>query len=321
MSRVTGAPVALAGCGAVGGALTGLLSDAGVALDAHPILVRTPERHRALRPGLNFTGSVETFLTSDAPVVVELLGGVDTAREVVETALGRGAHVVTANKALIAAHGPELVRLAERTGGSLRFDAAVGGGVPVVRTLQGALSGIPVARISGILNGTANFLLTRFEEGVPEDEALREAQEEGYAEADPARDLDGRDVEDKLRVLAWVAWGALQEELRVDRSGLPDDAAEWAVDAYNRGARVRLVAEAERVAGGVRATVACREVARDSEAGRARGVENFARIETACGTYVLSGPGAGGPPTAAAVLADVRAAVASATTPPLRYHA
>jgi homoserine dehydrogenase len=193
--------------------------------------------------------------------------------------------------------------------------------VPVVRTIRSTFAEIPIRRISGILNGTANYLLTRFEEGAGEAEALAAAQEAGYAEADPSRDLDGRDVADKASVLAWVAWGVHPEELRIARNGLPADAEDRARSALARGRRLRLVVDVRPDgSGGAEAEVRCREVPESSELGRTRGVQNTVLLETACGDYSLTGPGAGGVPTALALFADVRAAVERSATVPARMN-
>jgi homoserine dehydrogenase len=304
----------------VGGAFLELLDASSAPLPITRVLVRDPGRKRSESARRHsVTDDLSDFLAVQADVVVEAIGGVERAAEIARATLRRGAWFVTANKALVAAHGPELADLARLHRGGFRFDASVGGGVPVVRTLMGTFADVPVRRISGILNGTANYLLTRFEEGEGAEEALATAQAEGYAEADPSRDLDGRDVADKAAVLAWVAWGVQPRNLEVRREGLPSDAADRARAAVARGRRFRLVADL-RHAGPGAATVAieCREVPETSPMGLTRGVGNTVAIETPCGDYTLTGPGAGGPPTAAAMLADVRAAIERSSTQPAR---
>ena len=169
--------------------------------------------------------------------------------------LGRGGRLVTANKALMAVRGVTLSALARRSGGWLGFEASVGGGVPMVRTLRHALAGQPVRGFRGILNGTANYVLTRLEAGDDLSAAIASAQERGLAEADPSRDLDGRDVADKLAILAWIAWGVDPGSVRVDRTGLPRDAATQVRSAGNRGGRLRLVGECRQGPSGLTASV------------------------------------------------------------------
>ncbi len=313
MSGLSTVPrLALAGCGAVGAAFVDLVRAGERRYGIETVLVRDPGRPRAcVADGLSFTTNPADLHAAEADVVVEAMGGLDTALDLARATLERGASYVTANKSLVATHGTELAAIGERTGGDLGFDAAVGGGVPVVRSLRETFAGTPVGRISGILNGTANYLLTRVEEGEPWALALASAQAAGYAEADPSRDLDGRDVADKVAVLAWVAWGVPRAGVQISREGLPTDAAERARAAVGRGQRLRLVADLRPDgAGGALGEIRCDEVPADSAFGRTRGAGNTITIETGCGDFTLSGPGAGGPPTALALLADVRAAVA-----------
>lgn len=300
--------VALAGCGAVGGSLAGLLARHPERWSLQGGLVRDLGKERSPHLSrIDLTDDPDRLAAWPTDVLVEALGGVEPARTLVVSALSRGVSVVTANKALIAAHGPELQALALRHGAALAFDAAVGGGIPTVRTLQTAFGGVEVQALRGILNGTANFLLTRLEEGATYAAALGEARSAGIAEADPARDVDGRDAADKIRILAWLAWGVPPAQIEVDCSGIVPDPEGLVAAAAARGRRVRLVAEAHRTGrSGVRARVAAVEVSPDSIEARTRGVDNLLRIETReCGAYSFSGPGAGGAATASAVLADL----------------
>ena len=140
-------------------------------------------------------------------MLVEAIGGVTTARTLVETALRRGIRVVTANKALLAARGPQLQQLAHTHGTRIDFEGAVAGAIPVVRCIRSGAAGVGIERVSGILNGTSNFVLDQLAEGASLADAIAVAQQRGYAEADPTRDLSGEDAEDKLRVLAWLIFG------------------------------------------------------------------------------------------------------------------
>ncbi len=310
--------VALAGCGAVGGSLAGLLARDPDRWSLQGGLVRDLTKDRPPHlDQVDLTDDPKRLEALPADVLIEALGGVEPALTLVASALSRGISVVTANKALIAAHGPELRALAHRNGAMLAFDAAVGGGIPTVRTLMTAFGGIEVRRLSGILNGTANFLLTRLEEGATYAAALREARSAGIAEADPARDVDGRDAADKIRILAWLAWGVPPAEIDVECSGIVPDPESRVAAAMARGRRVRLVAHAERAGpSGVLARVAAVEVMPDSPEARTRGVDNLLQIETRdCGAYSFAGPGAGGAATASAVLADLIAVSDRGATP------
>lgn len=307
--------VALAGCGTVGGGLLRLMQthrDAvrrrlGRGVEVVSVLVRDPSRGRPHAPGEDLvTTDPAVLLAAGADVVVEAIGGLIPAGEIVRDALARGAHVVTANKALLAAHGPSLLRLAGARGVRLEFEAAVGGAVPVVRTLREQLAGQGVERIRGVINGTTNFILDRLAEGAEWSVAVAEAQQLGFAEADPSRDLDGRDAEDKLRVLAWLGFHADPRTVPVRRAGISPALAPLAREAAAGGRTVRLVAElareGRRLAGRIGPQVLD---ARDPLA-LARGEENAFEIHSAsAGVIRLSGKGAGGSATASAVLADL----------------
>jgi len=310
--------VALAGCGAVGGALLDRLLDGGTVagrrISVVRVLVRraTAPRPRVL-PGDTWTTILDRFLRTPADVIVEAIGGLAPAGAIAEHVLGRGGRLVTANKALVAARGATLSALARRSGGWFGFEGSVGGGVPVVRTLRHALAGQPVRGFRGILNGTANYVLTRLEAGDDLTAAVASAQARGLAEADPSRDLDGRDVADKLAILAWLAWGVEPDRVRVSRRGIPRDAARQVRTLGARGGRLRLVGECRTGPDGIVASVGPEVVPAESALGLAVGEQNHLEIDLGWGTPVaLSGPGAGGKPTAAALWSDlVDAAVAS----------
>lgn len=307
--------VTLAGRGTVGGALLGLLRDRAATIEeAHglrfevvSVLTRDPQRTRpvAVPPQL-LTTDVEAFNRTDADLVVEAIGGLEPARRIARSALARGRGFVTANKALIAAHGVELESLAHDRGTCLSYEAAVAGGVPVIRVLRESLRQSGIGAIRGILNGTSNFILVRMAEGLSFDAALREAQTRGFAEADPTRDISGQDAADKIAILAWEAFGIPPAALPVRRTGLlphPDRIVE---DARALGGTARLVAEAIRSPEGVAACVEPALVGSSSTFARTAAEENLVVIETRSnGTIRLSGPGAGGEPTASAVLSDM----------------
>lgn len=307
------ATIALAGCGRVGGALLGLIAErnarAPVAerFEIDRVLVRNRNGRRSPIPGdLRVVTDPDAFLDSPATTAVEAIGGIEPALGIARRTLERGANFITANKALIARHGPELQQIAITTGARLRFEGAVGGGIPIVRTLRSAFSGTRIRRITGILNGTCNFILSAMEDGRTFAGALEDARRRGFAEADASRDLDGRDADDKIRILAWIAWGIDPSAMRTDIEGLGEDPDALVSHARERGTRVRLIAECRLEQGAVRAFV--RPVLAPPMSGFARtiGADNRIRIETTgTGVYVLSGPGAGGIETAAAVFADL----------------
>lgn len=307
--------VALAGCGVVGSELVRLLQTHGAAIEqAHGvrvevvrILVREPEKARAVDLSATlFTSDVEAFLRTPAGVVVEAMGGLDPAERIARATLSRGARLVTANKALIGAVGPDLVGLAGAAGGRLDFEAAVGGGIPVIRVLRDALQEGPVHRIRAILNGTTNYILTHLERGVPFDRALQEAQRNGFAEADPTRDLDGTDASDKIRILGWLAYGVPPHALPVRRRGILPDPDRLARDAAAAGGAVRLLAECGSEAGAISAVVEPVIVPAGSEFARTVAEQNHVSIDFGWSRPIaLSGPGAGGLPTASALLGDI----------------
>ena len=309
--------IALAGCGVVGGELVRLveqqratLSEAhGLDIEIVRVLVRDTTRSR---PGVHddslLTSDVDEFLGSDADVVVEALGGLDPAGRIAAATLGRGARFVTANKALIAAHGTELSTLAARNGGSIRFDAAVGGGVPVLRLIESALGGTSPQLVRGILNGTSNFILTLLEHGKSYEGALAEARRRGFAEADPGRDLDGRDSADKIAIVAWRAFGIAPEKVIVRRRGLLPSPERLVRIAQLADGRLRLVADCELVDAG-RSVVASVEpvvVRTNSALGRTLFEDNRVELHTGWNAPLCAtGPGAGGAPTATAILSDL----------------
>jgi homoserine dehydrogenase len=306
--------IALAGCGVVGGSLLRLLRERapylearlGVHFEIARVLVRDRARPRALAlPRHLLTSDPDEFLSTDADIVVEAIGGLRPAREIARATLRAGRDLVTANKALLALHGAELARLAAQTGAHLEFEAAVGGGTPIVALLRDSLAESGVESVRGILNGTSNYILTRISEGKRYADALGEAQRAGFAEADPTRDLDGTDAADKIRILAWLAFGADPAKIEVDRRGIlpePDRLTSTA-----RSGRVfRMVAECTHIDGLVRARVRPVLVEPGSEWGRTRDEENLIMVETRWnGTIKVAGPGAGGPPTASALLGDI----------------
>ncbi|MEO7999221.1 MAG: homoserine dehydrogenase [Gemmatimonadaceae bacterium] len=313
--------VALAGCGHVGSALLDLFAEHSAsdrAIEVTGVLVRDAHRDRpsltkAINSGLSRTSAItdpDQLLNGEVDVLVELIGGITTAHSLVKAALGRGIRVVTANKALLATCGPTLTALAARHNTTLDYEGAVAAAVPVIRCLRSGAAGVGVQRISGILNGTTNVVLEKVSAGESLASAIAFAQREGFAEADPTRDLSGEDAEDKLRVLAWLAFGIDPAQLEVERRGIDEATATWAATAAKNGDRVKLIASVRREHDRIIAKVVP-ELVRGSEAwASVEGPSNRIVIESdSAGALVLHGPGAGGRATAGAVYGDIFRAV------------
>ena len=244
----------------------------------------------------------------DVDVVVELIGGADgAAYQLVKTALENGKHVVTANKALIARHGPELAAIAEAKGVSLKCEAAVAGGIPVIKTLKEGLAANQFTRVAGILNGTCNYILTAMEkDGRDFSDVLKEAQALGYAEADPGFDIDGVDAAHKLVILAAMAFSTRVEMAAVHIEGIRHITATDIDYAAQLGMRIKLLGIAQLAEGGVELRVHPCMVPLESPIARVEGVINAVEMQCdALGGLFLEGPGAGRGPTASAVVADI----------------
>jgi homoserine dehydrogenase len=253
-----------------------------------------------------WTEDFETILESDADVVLELVGGLEPAGKWVRRALEAGKSVVTANKKLIAYQGIELEKLARSKGVHLRYGAAVAGGIPVIPGLQHGLAGDCVTRIEGILNGTCNFILSKMEEGAEFMEVLREAQALGYAEADPTEDVDGFDARAKLVILSRLALHADLDPQEIPCRSIREVGAVDFAYARELGCTIRQIARAELRNGDVLASVGPMLVPKASPLAWSRGTENTVLVGGRYGgDVVFSGHGAGGHPTAVAVVSDV----------------
>ncbi len=255
-----------------------------------------------------WTDNIASVLSSDADVVIELIGGITPAEQIVREALASGKSVVTANKQLIARHGPELLQLAARHGSQLEFGASVAGGVPVLPALRAGLSGDRLHGIAGILNGTCNYILSRIESArIPFSEALEEAQARGYAEADASEDLDGGDARAKLAILALAGLHAqvTPESIRA-RTIRPLDAVDFDY-AAELGCTIRQISRGELKGETLFAEVGPCLVAENSPFGR---VQRNLNLVLTSGKYggdmAFLGAGAGGDPTAVAVVSDVK---------------
>jgi homoserine dehydrogenase len=262
-------------------------------------------------------GSFDDILaTSD--LVVEVMGGLDPARDYVLRAMAAGKHVVTANKQLLSQHGEELWAAARSHGVQLRFEAAVAGVVPVIRVLQESLAAAHVDRLHGIVNGTTNFILSRMADtGASYEDALAEAQELGYAEADPTEDVNGKDAAAKMAILARLAFNTPVHLDQVPYEGIEAITADDMEYARDLGLGLKLIGTAERVGGGLSVRVHPVFLYGEHPLASVNGPFNAVTIESQSITEItLSGPGAGGPQTASAVLGDVISAmIPPASTP------
>ncbi len=301
--------VAICGFGTVGSSVARILTDSKPAgLELTHIFNRGVERKRVhwTGPHVAWTDSIDAILHSDADVIVELVGGLDPAGSWVRRALESGKSVVTANKKLIAFHGGELEGLAESKGGHLKYGAAVAGGIPVIPGLEQGLAGDRIERIEGILNGTCNFILSRMEEGVEYATVLSTAQSRGYAEADPTEDVGGFDARAKLAILMRLA---LRAEVNPDEIVPRTITTISPVDfsyAQILGCTIRQVSRAEKAGDAIAATVGPMLVDQRSPLAWSRGTENMVIFSGHYGgNVVFSGHGAGGHPTAVAVVSDL----------------
>jgi len=302
--------VALIGFGTVGRAVAKILCESGDgSLRLTHICNRNVERKKQpwVPSDVIWTDDVQTVLKSDAQIVIELIGGLNPAEQIVRSALGSGKSVVTANKQLIARHGPDLLQLANSKGCQIEFGASVAGGVPVLPSLRTGLCGDKLHGIAGILNGTCNYILSRIENArIPFSEALEEAQARGYAEADASEDLDGGDARAKLAILALAG---LHSQVAPESVRARTIRAIDAVDfdyAAELGCTIRQISRADLKEGTLFADVGPCLVPTDSPFGR---VQRNLNLVLTSGQYggdmAFLGAGAGGDPTAVAVVSDL----------------
>ena len=254
----------------------------------------------------------------DVEVVVELIGGCDTALDLIRRAIARGRHVVTANKALIAHHGNELFAAASAKGTMIAFEAAVAGGIPIIKTVREALAGNRIEWLAGIINGTSNFILTEMrEKGRSFEDVLAEAQALGYAEADPTFDVDGTDAAHKLAILAAIAFGTPLNFDRVTREGIGTLTALDVENARQLGYRIKHLGIARWAEDGVELRVHPTLVPAGHILASVDGVMNAVLLKgDAVGPLLLSGAGAGADPTASSVVADIVDVVRTLTSDP-----
>src|SRR3954463_9259001 len=312
--------VALLGCGSVGSQVLRLLDEhaddlaarVGTSLDLVGVAVRRPDAPREVDvPRGLLTTDAMGLVTSGVDVVIEVVGGIEPARSLVLAALEAGASVVTANKALLAEDGARLFEAAEKAGRDLYYEAAVAGAIPILRPLRESLAGDRVTRVLGIVNGTTNYILDKMDSsGAGFEEALEEAQDLGYAEADPTADVEGFDAAAKAAILAGLAFPSRVTAADVHREGITDVTAADIASAAQMASVVKLLAIAELVdadgAEGVSVRVHPAMIPRTHPLASVREAFNAVFVESdAAGQLMFYGPGAGGSPTAGAVLGDL----------------
>ncbi len=310
--------IAIAGLGTVGGGVVRLLEQQASLIEARTSRAITIKaisaRNRARDRGVDLSryewwdDPVAMAHEAKVDVVVELIGGSDgPAFETTQAALKAGKHVVTANKAMLAVHGAELAPLAEKAGLALSFEAAVAGGIPIIKALKEGLAANRITRVAGILNGTCNYILTTMREtGRAFDDVLGEAQRLGYAEADPSTDIDGIDAAHKLAILASVAFGTAPDFAHVHIAGIRGVAPLDIAYADELGYRIKLIGLAEMTERGLVQRVQPCMVPMSSPIAHVEGVFNAVIAQgDAVGQSFYQGRGAGAGPTASAVIADL----------------
>jgi len=308
--------IGLLGCGTVGGGLVELVHKnsslirqrAGVELSISKILVRDARKERvdAVDRGL-LTTQADKVINNGCDLVVELMGGIEPARGFIQRSLARGKHVVTANKTLLALDGFSLMKAAEIQKVRLGFEASVCGGIPIIRALRNGLVGNRIQRLTGILNGTSNYILTRMtEERLDFDAALAEAQAKGFAEADPTLDVEGHDAAQKLKILAELAFNTRLAAEAVETRGIRNITGDDVHAAHELGCVIKHVATAETRGDGIALNVEPVLLPGHHPLAGVR-CENNAVLVTgdAVGEMLFSGKGAGSLPSASAVLSDI----------------
>ncbi|GAA3911298.1 homoserine dehydrogenase [Halomonas cibimaris] len=307
--------VGICGLGTVGGGTFNVLTRNAeeIARRAGRPIVIEQVGHRSVHPdcdvtGIKATGDVfEVAANPDVDVIVELIGGYETARELVLKAIENGKHVVTANKALIAVHGNEIFQAAHEKGVIVAFEAAVAGGIPVIKALREGLGANRIEWVAGIINGTGNYILTHMrDEGRAFEDVLAEAQALGYAEADPTFDVEGIDAAHKLTIMASIAYGVPLQFDKAYTEGIARITAEDVDQANNLGYMIKHLGIAKRTEHGLELRVHPTLVPKDRLLANVSGVKNaVAVMGDAVGPTLYYGPGAGAEPTASAVIADI----------------
>ena len=311
--------IALLGFGTVASGVPFLLKENGdkifqaaqSEIEVAKVLVKDEEeKARLLAAGhdYNFVTNVDEIIEDkDIAIVVELMGRIEPAKTFITRALQAGKHVVTANKDLLAVHGAELIAIAKEHGVALYYEAAVAGGIPILRTLVNSLAADKVTRVLGVVNGTSNFMMTKMvEEGWSYEDALAKAQELGYAESDPTNDVDGIDAAYKMVILSQFAFGMNVQFDQVDHKGIRNITPEDVAVAQSLGYVIKLVGSIEETPSGLSAEVTPTFLPKAHPLAGVNGVMNAVYVESiGIGESMYYGPGAGQKPTATSVVADI----------------
>lgn len=311
--------IALLGFGTVASGVPFLLKENGdkifqaaqSEIEVAKVLVKDEEeKARLLAAGhdYNFVTNVDEIIEDkDIAIVVELMGRIEPAKTFITRALQAGKHVVTANKDLLAVHGAELIAIAKEHGVALYYEAAVAGGIPILRTLVNSLAADKVTRVLGVVNGTSNFMMTKMvEEGWTYEDALAKAQELGYAESDPTNDVDGIDAAYKMVILSQFAFGMNVQFDQVDHKGIRNITPEDVAVAQSLGYVIKLVGSIEETPSGLSAEVTPTFLPKAHPLAGVNGVMNAVYVESiGIGESMYYGPGAGQKPTATSVVADI----------------
>ena len=311
--------IALLGFGTVASGVPFLLKENGdkifqaaqSEIEVAKVLVKDEEeKARLLAAGhdYNFVTNVDEIIEDkDIAIVVELMGRIEPAKTFITGALQAGKHVVTANKDLLAVHGAELIAIAKEHGVALYYEAAVAGGIPILRTLVNSLAADKVTRVLGVVNGTSNFMMTKMvEEGWSYEDALAKAQELGYAESDPTNDVDGIDAAYKMVILSQFAFGMNVQFDQVGHKGIRNITPEDVAVAQSLGYVIKLVGSIEETPSGLSAEVTPTFLSKAHPLAGVNGVMNAVYVESiGIGESMYYGPGAGQKPTATSVVADI----------------
>ena len=311
--------IALLGFGTVASGVPFLLKENGdkifqaaqSEIEVAKVLVKDEEeKARLLAAGndFNFVTNIDQIIEdAEVSIVVELMGRIEPAKTFITRALQAGKHVVTANKDLLAVHGAELIAIAKEHGVALYYEAAVAGGIPILRTLVNSLAADKVTRVLGVVNGTSNFMMTKMvEEGWSYEDALAKAQELGYAESDPTNDVDGIDAAYKMVILSQFAFGMNVQFDQVGHKGIRDITPEDVAVAQGLGYVIKLVGSIEETPSGLSAEVTPTFLPKAHPLAGVNGVMNAVYVESiGIGESMYYGPGAGQKPTATSVVADI----------------
>ena len=307
--------IGMLGCGVVGGSVArelassgaDLAARAGAKLELTKVAVRNLSKRDGVADSILTTDAESVVTDPEISLIIEVMGGIEPARELILKAIANGKSVVTANKALLATHGADLYAAAEKAGVDLYYEAAVAGAIPIIRPLRESLIGDRINRVMGIVNGTTNYILTKMdEEGLPFEVVLKEAQALGYAEADPTADVEGHDAAAKAAILAGLAFHSRVTANDVACEGITKVSAQDVATAKSMGKVIKLIAEAKRSDQGISVRVAPMMLDRSHPLAAVREAFNAVFVESeGAGQLMFYGRGAGGAPTASAVLGDV----------------